>query len=174
MRLWAAIAVLLCAQAAAASDLVGPVSCRTCHAEAYRVWAASPHAHAAETLTADQRKQPLCLSCHSRDEARAGQAEVKGVSCETCHGGGRYYQPAEVMRDKELSHLFGLTDPSPQSCMVCHGGESPSLKAFDVKEAMGRIDHWTKDREARKPKSASNGPAKTRLAMWLKPRGAAQ
>ncbi|HEX4384751.1 MAG TPA: multiheme c-type cytochrome [Myxococcales bacterium] len=174
MRLWAAIAVLLCAQAAAASDLVGPVSCRTCHAEAYRVWAASPHAHAAETLTADQRKQPLCLSCHSRDEARAGQAEVKGVSCETCHGGGRYYQPAEVMRDKELSRLFGLNDPTPQSCMVCHGGESPSLKAFDVKEAMGRIDHWTKDREARKPKTAQTALSKTRLAMWLKPRGAVQ
>src|SRR5471032_671237 len=127
MRPWAAISVLLCAQAAHPSDLVGPVSCRTCHAEAYRVWAASPHARAAQTLTAEQRKQPLCLSCHSRDEARAGQAEVAGVSCETCHGGGRYYQPAEVMRDKELSRLFGLVDPSPQSCMVCHGGESPSL-----------------------------------------------
>ena len=168
MRPWAAISVLLCAQAAHPSDLVGPVSCRTCHAEAYRVWAASPHARAAQTLTAEQRKQPLCLSCHSRDDARSGQAEVAGVSCETCHGGGRYYQPAEVMRDKELSRLFGLVDPSPQSCMVCHGGESPSLKAFDVKEAMGRIDHWTADRAARKPKSAQNTARKTRLAEWLK------
>jgi len=72
------------------------------------------------------------------------------------------------MRDKELSRLFGLVDPSPQSCMVCHGGESPSLKAFDVKEAMGRIDHWTADRAARKPKSAQNTARQTRLAEWLK------
>jgi cytochrome c554/c'-like protein len=167
MRLWAPIAVLLCAGAVSAQGLVGPVSCRTCHAEAYRIWAASPHAHAAETLTAEQRKQPLCLTCHSRDEGRVGQAEVTGVSCETCHGAGRYYQPAEVMRDKELSRLFGLLEVGPQSCLVCHGGESPSLKAFDVNEAMGRIDHWTADRAARKKTALRDLPGK-RLAAWLK------
>jgi hypothetical protein len=167
MRLFAAIAVLASAQGARASDLVGPVSCRTCHAEAYRIWSASPHARAAQTLTAEQRKQPLCLSCHSRDEARSGQAAVSGVSCETCHGGGRYYQPAEVMRDKELAHLFGLTDPTPQTCMVCHGGESPSLKPFDPQQATGRIDHWTLDRAARK-KSASTDARGRQLATWLR------
>jgi hypothetical protein len=167
MRRWVAIAVLLAAQAAAASDLVGPVSCRTCHAEAYRIWAASPHARAADALSPEQRRMPLCLTCHSRDEARAGQAEVAGVSCETCHGGGRWYQPAEVMRDKELAHLFGLVDPTEASCKVCHGGASPSLKPFDVKEAMGRIDHWTADRAARARKSASL-PTSEHLALWLK------
>jgi hypothetical protein len=159
--------LLLFAPAAMASDLVGPVSCRSCHAEAYRVWAASPHARAADTLSAEQRKQPLCLNCHSRDEARSAQVEVAGVSCETCHGAGRYYQPAEVMRDKELSHLFGLVDPSEASCKVCHGGASPSLKTFDVKEAMQRIDHWSADRAARK-KSASLPPSQQRLAVWLR------
>src|SRR5205809_730725 len=120
------------ATAAGASDLVGPASCRTCHAEAYRIWSLGPHARAAQALSAEQRRQPLCLQCHSRDEQRAGQAELSGVSCETCHGGGRYYQPAAVMRDKELAHLFGLQDPTPSTCMVCHGGASPSLKPFDV------------------------------------------
>jgi hypothetical protein len=83
---------------------------------------------------------------------------VQGVSCETCHGGGRYYQPAMVMRDKELARLFGLVDPTPQSCMACHGGQAPSLRPFDPKEAMQRIDHWTADRAARKPK----------LTLWLR------
>jgi len=152
------VLVLLVAPAALASDLVGPASCRTCHAEAYRIWAASPHARAAQALPPDQRKQPLCLQCHSRDEQRAGQADVQGVSCETCHGGGRFYEPAVVMRDKELSRLFGLVDPTPQSCMACHGGQSPSLKPFDPKQAMQRIDHWTADRAARKPK----------LTQWLR------
>ena len=147
------LAILLAASAAAASsDLVGPVSCRTCHAEAYRVWSQSPHARAAESLTAEQRRTPLCLQCHSRDESRSTQADLSGISCETCHGGGRFYQPAVVMRDKDLSRLFGLIDPTPQSCMACHGGQSPSLKPFDPKEAMQRIDHWTADRAARKPK----------------------
>lgn len=153
-------AMLPWAQPALASpDLMGPASCRTCHQEAYRVWSTSAHARAKASLTAEQRKQPLCLQCHSRDEQRSGQAEVTGVSCETCHGGGRYYQPSVVMRDKELAHSFGLIDPQPSSCMVCHGGESPSLKSFDVKEALGRIDHWTADRAARqKPAPASPKP----------------
>ena len=136
-----------------AADLIGPVACRTCHAEAYKVWSQSAHARAASTL-GENRKTPLCLQCHSRDEQRSGQAAVEGVSCETCHGGGRYYEVAVVMKDKELARLFGLVDPTPQSCMVCHGGESPSLKPFDVKEAMARIDHWTANREAHKPKQA--------------------
>ncbi len=153
------LALLLCiAPAAFASDLVGPISCRTCHAEAYRIWASSPHARAAQALAPDQRQKALCLQCHSRDEQRESQVDVQGVSCETCHGGGRWYQPAVVMRDKELGHLFGLVDPTPQSCMVCHGGQSPSLKPFDVTEAMQRIDHWTAERAARKPK----------LALWLR------
>ncbi len=142
------LAICLAASGAWASDLVGPIACRACHAEAYRIWSESAHARAAKALGAE-RKRPLCLQCHSRDEERAGQ-EVQGVSCETCHGGGRYYQPAVVMRDKELARLFGLVDPTPQSCKVCHGGESPSLRTFDVTEAMKRIDHWTADRGARK------------------------
>ncbi len=169
MRLLLALAFL--SSAALASDLVGPQSCRTCHAEAYKVWSGSAHARATLSLTVEQRKAPLCLQCHSRDEARAGQAEVTGVSCETCHGGGRWYQPAAVMRDKELAHAFGLADPTPQSCMVCHGGETPSLQKFDVKEAMGRIDHWTADRAARRKQSSrAPQPPRTQLAAWLRGR----
>src|SRR3954468_24033451 len=157
MRTFILIVGLLSAAAAKASDLVGPVSCRTCHAEAYRIWSESPHARAAGELTPEQRRTPLCLQCHSRDEGKPTQADVSGVSCETCHGGGRYYQPAVVMRDKELSRLFGLPDPTPLLCLVCPGGKSPSLKPFDPREAMQRIDHWTADRAARKPK----------LSIWL-------
>jgi hypothetical protein len=156
------------ASAASASDLVGPAACRTCHAEAYRVWSQSGHARAAQALLPDQRQKPLCLQCHSRDEQRAGQADLQGVSCETCHGAGRYYQPAAVMRDKELARLFGLQDPTVSTCMVCHGGTAPSLKPFDVKEAMFRIDHWTADRAARKANRFLLSPTGDRLASWLR------
>lgn len=163
------LALFLVASAARAGDLVGPASCRTCHEEAYRVWSRSAHARAADALSPEQRQRPLCLQCHSREEQRDSQVQVTGVSCETCHGGGRYYQPAVVMRDKELSRLFGLIDPSPATCVVCHGGAQPSVKPFDVKEAMQRIDHWTADREARKKAAASAAtPRQDRLALWLK------
>ena len=156
--------------------------------EAYRIWAQGPHARAADSLTAgdgsspkgaasdEQRRSPLCLYCHSRDEVRSGAAQVVGVSCETCHGGGRYYQPTVVMRDKELAHLFGLVDLTAQnaaaSCQTCHGGETPSLTPFDVKAALARIDHWSADRAARKGKNALRSPHATetspRLATWLR------
>src|SRR5882762_9716576 len=142
-------ALLLPLAARASSELVGPESCRACHKEAHEIWRASPHARAHDSLPADQRRNPLCLQCHSRDEAKSGQALVTGVSCETCHGAGRSYQPEVVMRDKELARLFGLADVTPASCLTCHNADSPSLKLFDVKEAMKRIDHWSKDRKGR-------------------------
>jgi hypothetical protein len=144
------LALLLFAAAPAfASDLAGPASCRACHEEAYRIWAQSPHARAAESLAPEQRKMPLCLSCHSRDEQRSNRADpVAGVSCETCHGGGRFYQPAEVMRDRELARMFGLSD-AQASCLSCHGSGSASAQPFDLAGAMKRIDHWSKDRAAR-------------------------
>src|SRR5438132_10299191 len=38
----ASLAILMAASGALASDLVGPIACRTCHAEAYRIWAEGP------------------------------------------------------------------------------------------------------------------------------------
>ena len=165
------LATLLVSTAAlASSELVGAESCRTCHLEAYDAWKASPHARAHESLTPEQAQKPLCLQCHSRDEAKSGQARVAGVSCETCHGAGRSYQPEAVMRDKELARLVGLQDPTPQTCLACHNADSPSLKAFAPKEAMARIDHWTAERQRRgkKVSVAPEGEPKTQLARWLK------
>jgi len=149
------IVALAFACPARASDLMGPESCRACHAEAYKVWAAGPHARAALALSGGQQSNsPLCLYCHSRDEVRAGQAAVTGVSCETCHGGGRFYEPEIVMRDKELAHLFGLADLSGANagpvCLSCHGGEQAQVAPFDLHAALKRIDHWSADRAARK------------------------
>src|SRR5437868_4589386 len=165
MRLGFPVFLLALAAPAFASDLVGPESCRTCHAEAYRIWAQGPHARAVASFTADQRKSPLCLTCHSRDEQRSNPADpVVGVSCETCHGGGRFYQPATVMRDKELARLFGLGDAA-STCLGCHGSGSASPQPFDVKAAMGRIDHWSKPAAPRSALPPSTG---ARLAAWIR------
>lgn len=162
-----------------ASDLIGPESCRTCHAEAYRIWAGSKHAHAAESLSADQRQKPLCLQCHSRDEARSGAAFVSSVSCETCHGGGRFYQPGIVMRDRELARAFGLVDlGKPETaaalCLSCHGGDVPSPQPFELKSGLERIDHWTAERAARKARSAATPDEARRVqeAHAVRPRPA--
>ena len=167
MRFACAAALLALAAPATASDLVGPESCRACHAEAYRIWSQGPHARAVDSLTPDQRRSPLCLSCHSRDEQRSSPADpVAGVSCETCHGGGRYYQPAVVMRDRDLARLFGMQDAA-STCASCHGPGSPSAQPFDVKSALQRIDHWTAER-AKRQAALPEGGKRTRLAGWLR------
>lgn len=169
-RTLALLACLALAAPARASDLVGPESCRTCHQAAYKIWAQGPHARAADTLTGQNRQAPLCLQCHSRDEVRSGAAQVAGVSCETCHGGGRFYQPSIVMRDHDLARLFGLADLTSANagplCLSCHGGEQQLLSGpFDLKAALAKIDHWTADRAARKLSALV--PARSRLAGWL-------
>jgi hypothetical protein len=167
MRLEIAVAVFALAAPALASDLMGPESCRTCHAEAYRVWSQGPHARAVASFTADQRRSALCMSCHSRDEQRSNPADpITGVSCETCHGAGRFYQSAVVMRDKELARLFGMQDAAT-TCTSCHGPGSPSPQPFDVKAALQRIDHWTAER-ARRQAGAQAMVPRARLAAWLR------
>jgi hypothetical protein len=158
---------LIVPTAAFASDLVGPQSCRTCHAQAYEIWAKSPHAHATDSLTPEQRKSPMCVSCHSRDEQRSNPADpVVGVSCETCHGGGRAYQVVSVMRDKELARLFGLTDAAT-TCVSCHGSGSASPQPFDVKAALSRIDHWSKAGAPRSDAARPHQKPDHLIAAWL-------
>ena len=73
------------------------------------------------------------------------------------------------MRDGELSHLFGLVKPTRESCLACHGGETPSLQPFDVEQAMKQIDHWSADQAARsKPGASRDRSPHTRLAAWLR------
>lgn len=145
---------------ALAADWVGAKTCKVCHAQAYESWAADPHAHAADSLTEAQRRQPSCLQCHAPELAlRAGSAaagrtttadQLHGIGCESCHGAGQYYSPDYVMRDPELARAVGLLDPGEHSCKACHLAGSPSLSSFEFAAKIKLIDHWTAEREARK------------------------
>src|SRR6266849_3337944 len=152
MRLAFAAAVLALAAPALASDLVGPESCRACHAEAYRIWSQSPHARAVDSFTPDQGRSALCVACHPRDEQRANHADPV----------------AGVLRDRELARLFGMQDAAA-TCVSCHGPGSPSAQPFDVKAALQRIDHWTAERAKRQPGAQARAKS-TQLAAWLRGR----
>jgi hypothetical protein len=143
-----AVFALLVAPNARALDaeFLGPESCRTCHPDAYTAWLQSKHARAKESLSATQQKDARCLSCHAPDQARQSVAHV---TCETCHGGGKYYSAAYVMKDPELARLVGMVDPSEKGCRNCHDASSPSLKPFEFVEKLKLIDHWTVERERR-------------------------
>ncbi len=124
--------------AAAASDLVGPETCKACHPAAYESWKDGPHARAQESLPARSRKDPRCTSCHSPDAEKG----VVGVSCESCHGPGPMYAATYVMRDRELARAVGLVDPGEKSCLACHTESTPSLAKFDWAAKLPLIRHW--------------------------------
>jgi len=143
---------------------VGPETCKACHPAAYEIWRAGPHARALDGLPAQSRKDPRCIACHGPD-ADEGLA---GVTCEACHGPGRAYSAPYVMRDPELARLVGLTDPREQTCLGCHGEATPSLVRFDYAKKLPRIDHWTRERQAR---AAAAAPRPAQPPPAAPPRG---
>ncbi len=132
-----AAAAALLAPLARAADVVGPETCRACHPSAYEAWVASPHARARESLPEKSRNEPRCLGCHA-PEAADGLA---GVTCESCHGAGRAYTAAYVMRDPELARAVGLVDAGPKTCGACHTESTPSLERFEYERKLALIRH---------------------------------
>jgi mono/diheme cytochrome c family protein len=70
------------------------------------------------------------------------------------------------MREKELARLFGLTEAAT-NCAGCHGAGSASPQPFDVKAALGRIDHWSKDRVPRSELRKPEARPRHLIAEWL-------
>jgi hypothetical protein len=136
MRSFGLLALLLPA-AAFSQGLVGPETCKACHPQAYEAWRETAHARASGGVSAKNRSDPRCGSCHSPDLEQG----VAGVSCEACHGPGQFYAASHVMRDRELSRLLGLVDPGERTCLRCHNESTPSLERFDYARRLPFIDH---------------------------------
>ncbi len=88
---------------------IGIDACRKCHdstsiGSQYKIWAATPHAKAYQTLLtegakaagktngiAEPQKDIKCLSCHATGSGKNPQIVSEGVGCEACHGPGSLY-----------------------------------------------------------------------------------
>ncbi len=135
------LVLLLPLRGAKSAESVGSETCKGCHVVEHKIFESSGHSRAAESLTNEQRQDGRCSSCHSPK-----QNKTLGISCETCHGGGKYYSASYVMKDPELSRLVGLTDPSEKTCIKCHDARAPSIKPFQFRERLKKLDHWTKEK----------------------------
>ncbi|MDR7468451.1 MAG: cytochrome c family protein [Armatimonadota bacterium] len=102
----------------ATARFVGAETCRMCHSDQYRRWAATSHARAFELLEiAGQAQNAACLGCHSTGFGRGGfrdassTPELKGVQCESCHGPGSEHRgdPRKIVKT-----------PSASVCAACH------------------------------------------------------
>lgn len=123
------------------STLIGAHRCKSCHQEAYRTWKNSQHAKSFSHLSAQDRKNPACLKCHTTGTA----THLQGVQCESCHGGGKYYSIPEVMVDSKLARAVGLKVVRGKSgCVTCHRAPSTKLKKFHYPTQWKKIKHGSK------------------------------
>lgn len=120
------------------SPFLGPKQCATCHPKAYQQWQASAHAHAARHLTSAERRDPRCSRCHAPN-ARDG---LRGVHCEVCHGPGRAYWPAEIMKDVKKARVLGLKTGSEEAmCRQCHQSPTTRGEPFNYLKALELVRH---------------------------------
>jgi 2',3'-cyclic-nucleotide 2'-phosphodiesterase (5'-nucleotidase family) len=116
----------------------GSSTCKTCHAEPYRIWQASGHSHALETLAGvHEDRDPECVECHvvgldktSGFTSNRETPDLAGVGCESCHG------PA-------LRHVHNPAVPLPKvdvdACLQCH--TTQQSPGFDFAVYWPRIRH---------------------------------
>jgi len=118
---------------------VGSAACAECHEAEYAAWEKSKHSHAMAALAEKrQEKNPDCMKCHLQDLPSGGTDAVRGIGCESCHGGG-------------LAHVTALKAGTPhvrastfktnvgESCVVCH--DEVNSPGFDWMEYWRRIAH---------------------------------
>lgn len=159
------------------SSFVGSDVCKLCHIKQFYSWQATNHAGAYVTLLQKgAHKNPDCLICHTtgygmpggfdpdRPDAPPGKAPekdalktarvprsqdpVKGVGCESCHGGSRHHLGI-ALRDRFAAARTPLLRPQPsvENCIRCHTPGRPcrdpkTADPFDRNEYMDRIKHW--------------------------------
>ena len=119
---------------------VGDRRCKVCHLATFKAWQKTPHARAFETLKEEERKNAICLGCHTTGYGLGGYGNDKivvdltAVQCESCHGPGSLYSRSSVMRDREESEKLGLVKIGPSTCTQCHNENSPTFRVFDYNE----------------------------------------
>jgi hypothetical protein len=184
---------LLCARAApleAATKILGPNKCTSCHEhEKQAAWAAKDtHAKALQQLedkkAAGYAKaigladpydlKGSCVSCHAT--VFNGDANA-GVSCESCHGpGSDYVGPHQEKGAYTKAVSLGMFDTRgnlpvwAKMCVDCHVLKDTKLIAaghksgadFDVGSSSQKIVHWTQTYDYAKLSAAGKSAAAAR------------
>jgi hypothetical protein len=143
---------------------VGSERCQKCHDSEYKVWAASAHSHAYDTLVKATRPalrqyDGECVKCHVVGfEYQTGYTDEKAtapllhVGCESCHGPGSRHIANNF--DEKLNALMNPWKPKPdeddgarkrrlnqidQFCQKCHDLDNDAH--WDFKKKWPPIAH---------------------------------
>ena len=116
------------------NGVLGAESCKTCHADVYESWRATPHAEAFATLAeADAWDDPECIGCHVtgvEDKHYVADVnlapEVWNVQCEECHGSG-------LLHARDGSYLAS----GVETCTKCHDEDNSPEFDFELYSSYG-------------------------------------
>lgn len=129
------------------APFAGSESCAACHAEDFKAWQQSGHAHAWDALKRrESDADPNCIGCHAVGFGSASgyRREFNGsklveVGCESCHGpGGRHV----AERTGGQPPLFKFRPLGSGDCTTCHHGEFS--RPFEYAEFWNLIAHGKK------------------------------
>lgn len=147
--------------------VLGSESCAKCHENEVRQWKQTPHSRTFEELhrkpeakeitkrlgLSSVKRNETCVKCHYTQMLKGSRVRVvSGVSCESCHGAGRYWVPLHndyggpnVTKEMEstehrqqrrdASIAAGMNNPSnlylvARQCLACH--TTPEEKLVNV------------------------------------------
>jgi len=90
---------------------IGTKQCAACHFEQFMKWKTTKHATSFDLLPAQYQTDAKCLPCHTTGfgtatgfTTAAASADLKGTSCEACHGpGSKHAEIAKQFANQKLS-----------------------------------------------------------------------
>jgi hypothetical protein len=138
-------------------QFAGVNSCKACHADAYKVWENSKHAHATATLeklTPPRQFDAECISCHATGwnpqeffpyatgfVSTQLTPQLANNTCENCHGPGAAHVAAEGRNsEKDKLELREVMKVSKENlCIKCHDGDNDPV--FKLETYWPQIEH---------------------------------
>jgi hypothetical protein len=93
-------------------EYIGTNKCAACHFDQFVKWKKTKHSKTFELLTAKYEADAKCLKCHTTGYGEptgfktAADTQLKGTSCEACHGPGS--------KHAEASKAFANKKPTPE------------------------------------------------------------
>ncbi len=146
---------------AADTKYIGAKKCKACHMKQYKAWKKTKTSTSYENLKpgvkAEAKKKAgldpdkdyttdkECLRCHTTGYGKPSgfksleeTPKLINVQCEACHGPGSKYRKImkknkKFKRDEVKAVGWILISEDEESCLVCHGGDSPFNEKVDPK-----------------------------------------
>jgi hypothetical protein len=93
-------------------EFIGTKKCAACHFDQFIKWKKTKHSKSFDLLPAKYQADEKCLKCHTTGHGEptgfktAADADLKGTSCEACHGPGS--------KHAEASKAFANKKPTPE------------------------------------------------------------